>query len=119
MLLAFRRDRHSWTWRITALAVAPYVAGFAAYGIYIMQDPQSFWRQMSGNVSGLAGEASGMTRFGGLKQPLTALRREVLDRYLSTFMGGSWRDPYRPQLLILLLYFGGAMVACIDRGIRR
>ena len=43
----------------------------------------------------------------------------MLNRYLSTFSGGSWKDVYRPQLVILSLYWGGAIVALIDGKIRR
>jgi hypothetical protein len=117
-LLAFRLDRRRLSWRTAALACLPYAAGLAAYGAYALQDLPSFFRQLSGNVSGLAGEATGSTRFGGLTEPWVALRGEILNRYISAFVGGSWKDAYRPQLLILLLYWGGAIVAVLDNQIR-
>src|SRR5207253_5199576 len=46
-------------------------------------------------------------------------RAEILDRYMSTFIGGAWEDAYRPQLLILLFYWGGVIVAVLDSHIRR
>ena len=101
------------------MACLPYAIGLAGYSAYALQDWPSFIRQLSGNVSGLAGEASGSTRFGGLAHPWTALRAEILGRYMSTFVGGSWTDAYRPQLLILMLYWGGAIVAVLDSKIRR
>lgn len=118
-LLAFRLDRWRLSWGVVALACLPYAAGLAGYGAYALQDWPSFVRQLSGNVSGLAAEATGSTRFGGLTHPGAALRAEILDRYLSTFVGGSWKDAYRPQLLILLFYWGGALVAVLDSQIRR
>jgi hypothetical protein len=119
VLLAFRLDRGRLNWRVAVLASLPYAAGLAGYSVYALQDWPSFVRQLSGNVSGLAGEATGSTRFGGLMHPWAALRAEILNRYMSTFIGGSWKDPYRPQLLILLFYWGGAIVAVLDRQIRR
>ena len=119
VLLAFRLDRRRWSWRDWALACLPYAAGLAGYGAYALQDLPSFFRQLSGNVSGLAGEATGSTRFSGLMHPWIALRDEILNRYLSTFSGGSWKGVYGTQVLILILYWGGAIVAVMDSGIRR
>jgi hypothetical protein len=89
------------------------------YSAYALEDLPSFFRQLSGNVSGLAGEATGTTRFGGLLHPWSALRREILLRYLSAFSGDSWISPYRFQLLVLLVYWGGVVVAVVDRNVRR
>jgi len=119
VLLAIRLDRSRLSWRLAAFACLPYAASLAGYGAYALQDWPSFVRQLSGNVSGLAGEASGSTRFSGLAHPWVALRAEILDRYMSTFVGGSWTDAYRPQLLILMLYWGGVIVAVLDSKIRR
>ena len=119
ILLALRLDRGRLSWRVAVWACLPYAAGLAGYSAYALQDLPSFYRQLSGNVSGLAGEATGSTRFGGLAHPWAALRAEILDRYMSAFAGDSWKNPYRSQLLILLLYWGGAIVAVLDRKIRR
>jgi len=119
VLLALQVDRSRLNWRLVAFGLVPYSIGLAVYAGYAMQDPQSFFRQLSGNVSGLAGEASGTTRFDGLLHPLSALWRELLYRYMSAFNGTSWRNPYRSQVLILLLYWGGAMVAILDRRVRQ
>ena len=118
-LLAFRFDRDRWNWRQAVLAALPYTFGIAGYSIYALEDLPTFLRQLSGNVSGLAGEATGTTRFDGLAHPLSALRRELLDRYLSSFIGTSWTNPYRAEFLVLLAYLGGAIVALLDRRIRR
>ena len=118
VFLAFRLDGERLRWGFLALAIAPWITGLAAYGAYALQDFPSFVRQLSGNVSGLSGEATGSTRFDGLLHPLSALSREFLDRYISAFSGDSWRNPYRTQLVILSLYFGGVIVALLDRRVR-
>jgi len=119
LLLGFLFDRERWNLRQMVLASLPYAVGIAAYGTYALQDLPTFLRQLSGNVSGLAGEATGSTRFDGLAHPLSALRRELLERYVGSFIGNSWTSPYRSELLVLLLYWGGAIVALLDRRVRR
>lgn len=119
IFLAIRNDRERLTWMDLPLAMAPCLAGLGAYGIYAMHDFSGFVRQLTGNVSGVAGEATGSTRFSGLLHPLTALRRELLDRYMSAFNGDSWHNPYRTQLIVLSVYWGGVIVALVDRRIRR
>lgn len=118
VFLAVRLDRERLSWSSLALGLLPCVAGLVAYGAYVLQDFPSWVRQLSGNVSGVAGEAAGSTRFSGLLHPLDALRRELLDRYMSAFNGDSWTNPYRTQLVILGLYWGGVIVALLDRRIR-
>jgi hypothetical protein len=118
VFLAFRFDRERLSWSSCALAMAPCAVGLAAYGAYALEDWPSYVRQITGNVSGVAGEATGSTRFKGLSHPLLALRGELLDRYMSAFNGDSWSNPYRTQLVILALYWGGVIVALIDRRIR-
>ncbi len=118
-LLALWLDRKRWNWRWLALAGLPYAVGLAAYGAYALQDFPSFLRQLSGNVSGLAGEATGSSRFSGILRPWSAFYREIANRYVSAFYGRDWKDPERLQLLVLLVYWGGALVALLDRKIRR
>jgi 4-amino-4-deoxy-L-arabinose transferase-like glycosyltransferase len=118
VLLMFRFDRQRWSWRFLPLAAAPYAVGLAGYGAYALEDLPAFVRQLSGNVSGLAGEASGTTRFGGLVHPWSSFSREVQLRYIGAFIGKSWTNPYRAEMVVLLLYWGGAVVALIDRRIR-
>ena len=118
VFLAFRFDRGRLNWGSLALAMTPCIVGLAAYGAYAMQDFPGFLRQLMGNVSGVAGEATGSTRFQGLLHPLSAMRRELLDRYMSAFNGDSWKNPYRTQLVILSLYWGAVIVSLVDRRIR-
>ena len=119
IVTALQLDRRRLTWRIVTLAALPYLAGAAGYGVYILQDPRLFARQFFGNVSGLAGEASNLTRFSGLRDPLGALRREVVERYGNAFNAiGAW-TPARLQGLVLIAYFGSVLVALMDAGLRR
>ena len=118
VLLIFRFDRQLWRWQFLPLAALPYMIGLAGYAAYALEDWPSFVRQLSGNVSGLAGEAAGTTRFGGLLHPWTSFSREVQLRYISAFIGKSWRSPYRAEIVVLLLYWGGATVALLDRRVR-
>jgi len=118
IFLIFRFDRERWSWRLLPLAALPYAIGLAGYGAFALQDLPSFVRQLSGNVSGLAGEAAGTTRFGGLLHPWSSFSREVQMRYISAFIGKSWTSPYRAEMVVLLLYWGGAAVALLDRRVR-
>jgi 4-amino-4-deoxy-L-arabinose transferase-like glycosyltransferase len=118
VLLMFRFDRQPWRWQFLPLAALPYMIGLAGYAAYALEDWPSFVRQLSGNVCGLAGEAAGTTRFGGLLHPWTSFSREVQLRYISAFIGKSWRSPYRAEIVVLLLYWGGATVALLDRRVR-
>jgi 4-amino-4-deoxy-L-arabinose transferase-like glycosyltransferase len=118
VLLMLRFDRRRWSWRFLPLAALPYAIGLAGYGAYALEDWPSFVRQLSGNVSGLAGEATGTTRFGGLLHPWSSFSREVQIRYISAFIGKSWTSPSRAEMVVLLLYWGGAAVALLDRRVR-
>ncbi|HEY1341842.1 MAG TPA: glycosyltransferase family 39 protein [Bryobacteraceae bacterium] len=111
VLIAISLDRSRLRWRYAWLAVLPYAAGAAAYGVYIARDAGLFLRQFFGNVSGLAGEASNVTRFSGLRAPLTALWREIYERYAAAFAD--------QQIPVLLLYWGAVLVILTDRRLRR
>src|SRR5581483_3212437 len=55
-LLMLYYDRRRLGIRSLALMAAPYVAGLAAWGIYILQAPADFVHQFGGNISGIASE---------------------------------------------------------------
>ena len=65
-------------WRFSPLL--PYLVCAAAWSINIAQAPEDFFRKLSGNISGLDGCIAETSRGGGLKDPITAIRREVMDR---------------------------------------
>ncbi len=81
VILMVLHDRSRIGWRHLLGAGAAYLVGLALWGIYILQDPVSFYRQFTGNVSGIAGEFTTSTRWSGLLSPLTALKREYFLRY--------------------------------------
>jgi len=111
-------DRDRLRMRLVLLAALPYLLLGAAYGIYIMQAPADFLRQFGGNISGLGGEITDITRFGGLKAPWTAVKREFMERWVTSFsLGGQW-SVYQVRILVLIVYFGAVVVALIDRTLR-
>jgi hypothetical protein len=87
------------------LAAAPYLIGFACYGLYVIQSPHLFFAQLSGN---------GGWRFWGITNPLGAIRLEVAERYLSLSAGGS---SYL-KLPLMLAYAAGVLGAALTREIR-
>src|SRR5262249_26862197 len=96
-----------------SLAAVPYLLAGAAYGIYILQAPQDFFRQVGGNFSGFAGEAGSPGRFHSLLSPLPNLWEEWQSRYLPAFRGA-----FRLQLFILILYVAGLLSPVIDPDLR-
>jgi len=85
--------------RSLAAAGAPYLAGMAAWGLYIMRDPSSFRAQFGGNA---AARYDGLLLF---KAPWTVIRREVTSRYLGYYGAASYSTGLsRLKLLILFTY---------------
>ncbi|MBI2680595.1 MAG: glycosyltransferase family 39 protein [Candidatus Solibacter usitatus] len=96
-----------------ALAVVPYLIAAALYGIYVLQAPHDFVRQFQGNITGIAGELGGGTRFHSLLAPLAGLLEEWQARYLPAFGG-----PFSLQLFILFLYAAGTTSSVLDPDFR-
>jgi 4-amino-4-deoxy-L-arabinose transferase-like glycosyltransferase len=119
-ILALLHDRSRIRWRHLLAAGVPYLMGLALWGIYILQDPVSFHRQFTGNVSGIAGEFTTSTRWSGLLSPLAAFKREFFLRYGSMF---GWYEsglsPNRLQLLVLLAYTLGVLGTLATASLRR
>ena len=119
-ILALLYDRSRMGWRHLLAAGIPYLMGLAMWGIYILQDPVSFSRQFTGNVSGFAGEYTTSTRWSGLLSPLAAFKRECFLRYGSRF---GWYEsglsPNRLQLLVLLAYTLGVLGTLVIPSLRR
>jgi hypothetical protein len=119
-ILALLHDRSRIGWRHLLAAGMPYLLGLAAWGIYILQDPVSFSRQFTGNVSGVAGEFTTSTRWSGLLSPLAAFKRECFLRYGSRF---GWYESglslNRLQLLVLLAYTLGVLGTLMSASLRR
>ncbi len=120
VILMVLHDRSRMGWRHLLAAGAAYLVGLALWGIYIFQDPVSFYRQFTGNVSGIAAEFTTSTRWSGLLSPLTALKREYFLRYGVMFgryergLSLNWF-----QLLVLLAYTLGVLGAVMMPSLRR
>ena len=117
--LVLRLDRRRLTPRTVAFAILPFAIGAAAYSVYIAQAPGDFWRQFTGNISGIAGESEDLKRFYALKAPLSAIKDEFMLRYVSAFSaGGDWSSPFQLQIIVLIAYGGAVVSALIDRKLR-
>ena len=100
--------------RSLAAAAAPYLAGMAAWGLYIMRDLPSFRAQFGGNA---AARYDGLLLF---RAPWTAIRREVAGRYLSYYGAASYNAGLsRLKLLILVTYLAAIIGILLVRKLRR
>jgi 4-amino-4-deoxy-L-arabinose transferase-like glycosyltransferase len=118
--LVLKLDRRKLRATDFTFAILPFALAAGCYGLYIAEAPGDFWRQMSGNISGIAGESEGLRRFSALVAPLSAIKDEVLFRYVSAFSaGGDWSSPFQFQIIVLMAYFGAVVSALIDRKLRR
>ncbi|MCX6646007.1 MAG: glycosyltransferase family 39 protein [bacterium] len=87
------------------LALVPYVIGFGAWGLYILQDPQAFYDQFISHID---------RKMWGYTSILGSLKTEIVNRYLfdygihskSTLIGKS-------KALILLAYLIGIIGAVL------
>ncbi|MGA7415632.1 MAG: glycosyltransferase family 39 protein [Bryobacteraceae bacterium] len=118
--LALKLDRRHLTPVVVLLAVLPFAIAATAYGLYIAQAPDDFWRQFTGNISGIAGESEGVRRFYALGSPLSAMKDELMFRYVSAFSaGGDWSSPFQLQVVVLIAYGGALVSILIDRRLRQ
>lgn len=102
-----------------AIALVPYLIGGSAWGLYILQDPQSFYRQFFANAVMGSDQHTG-SRFVGLFSPLTGLRLELAQRYVANFgFGPRDTSATRIKILFLFLYVFGVVGSLLVREIRR
>lgn len=80
--LVLKLDRRRLTPLGIVFAIAPFAIAAASYGLYIAQAPEDFWRQFTGNISGIAGESEGIKRFYALGSPFSAIKDELMFRYV-------------------------------------
>jgi hypothetical protein len=94
-----------------ALGSLPYAIGAVGWGIYISHDQQLFRKIFLGS--------SAAGRLSGILNPLVALEREVIIRYLSPFglFGHSW--VLKAKLLIPIIYLTGALLVLLLSPVRR
>jgi 4-amino-4-deoxy-L-arabinose transferase-like glycosyltransferase len=78
--LALLLDRPRMKLSHLVVAGLPYLLGAAAYAPYVMRDLPLFVTQLSGNGGG---------RLWGLANPLSAIKVELIDRYLGSSSGGA------------------------------
>lgn len=94
------------------LASAPYLAGGIGWGLYILKAPEFFKAQIGGNGAG---------RFQGLTSPLSAIRREFINRYVEFYagLGPNLSRLHRLKVVIVITYISGLIGALALPGIRR
>jgi hypothetical protein len=103
-------DRGRLKWKHVLLATVPYVVGAVAWGLYILQSPQSFAGQFLDQTAG---------RAPGLTAPLTALKEEFTNKYLEAFGFASYSTGVARLKILILVAYGVAIVGAIFvRGIR-
>jgi 4-amino-4-deoxy-L-arabinose transferase-like glycosyltransferase len=104
-------DRRHIRWADAFLALTPYLAGLAAWGLYIRHDSQAFAAQFFGN-------AKAQTRLLVIHSPLAALKLELMTRYLDGY--GFYADGWKKlRALPLLLYAAAFLGSLFVRVIRR
>jgi 4-amino-4-deoxy-L-arabinose transferase-like glycosyltransferase len=111
LLLQFYYDRNRLRWPQMVPIALPYLIGGAAWSAYILQDPESFWAQFSGNSAG---------RLWPLKYPLLALRREITGRFLPAY--GILPEAHRVgklRIVVLIVYMAAVLGLWWPRAVRR
>jgi uncharacterized membrane protein len=103
MLVALIWDRPRLRFPDLLLGALPYLLLFAAWGLYIANDPGLFRQQFGGNASG---------RFDGVLAPLHALAREINVRYLAG-------EHSVLRAVLLLPYLIGIAAACAVAPLRQ
>ncbi len=116
LVFMIRFDRGRLGLRHIALSAVPYLAGGAAYGIYILQAPADFAAQFFYNAN-LGRRAEGW------RSPLTALYREIVERYAQGY-GLRGHEPGHAgpiflKSLALAEYVAGLLLALTVPAVRR
>ena len=112
-------DRKRIGFKHVGVALVPYVIGAAAWGLYILQDPSSFYSQFFANAT-MGNDENTSGRFVGLFSPLTGLRLELTQRYLGNFgLGRRDMGATHLKILFLLLYVFGVFGSLLIREVRR
>jgi hypothetical protein len=112
LFLMFYFDRSRIRFKHLVLGALPYLVGAACWALYISRAPEFFKAQMEGNGSG---------RFRGLVSPLTAVRREIVNRYLEFYagLGPNLSPTHRFKVVILITYLIAIVGAVSVRSIRQ
>jgi len=112
LFLMFYFDRQRIRFKHLVLGAMPYLFGGVCWGLYILQAPEIFKVQFSGNGAG---------RFRGLTDPLWALRTEFINRYLEFYagFGSNLTFLHRFKVVILITYVIGIVGAISVQAIRQ
>jgi len=104
--LTFYFDRARLEWRHAAIALIPYAIGGTAFGWYVLQDPDLFVTQFSGNA-----RDAGRLRL--LATPWQAFWLEMTERYFGHFSGFSPMAPkvLRVKIVLTLTYLAALALA--------
>jgi 4-amino-4-deoxy-L-arabinose transferase-like glycosyltransferase len=119
LMLYLDRSRIGLRADLVAAIALPYVAGLAAWGVYILRAPADFVRQFTGNISGIAAEFTTATRGYALTHPFSAFKREYVLRYGGNFGWFSTTRADRIELFALLVYTAAVLYCLATPSIRR
>jgi hypothetical protein len=115
MFLMIALDRKRIRFAYLVACSAPYLAGTAAFGLYIMQSPQSFVAQWLWQVR--------EKYRGSWFAPLEPIRREVVDRYVQAYglgtHGSGVSGPVALKATVLAAYIVAALLLLGNRELRR
>ena len=104
-------DRSRLRFRYFAVAAVPYLAGAALWSVYILKGPGEFLAQYGGNSA---------ERLWPLKAPLVALKREIAERIVGSYLAGAAATSLaRLRLLVLAAYAGAVALAAFRPELRR
>jgi 4-amino-4-deoxy-L-arabinose transferase-like glycosyltransferase len=114
LMIALDRKRIRFAYLVACSA--PYLAGAAAFGFYIMQSPQSFVAQWLWQIR--------MKSRGNLGfAPVESIRREVVERYVQAYglgaHGSGVSGPVALKATVLAAYIAAALLLLGNRELRR
>ncbi len=111
ILLQLYFDRHRLRWPLLVPIALPYLIGGAAWSAYILQAPEFFWAQFSGNSAG---------RLWPLLSPLLALRQEIANRLLPAYgiLPGAHRVG-KLRIVVPIVYAAAVLSLGWPRAVRR
>jgi 4-amino-4-deoxy-L-arabinose transferase-like glycosyltransferase len=121
LLLTLYFDRRRIGWRNFWLLAVPYATALSAWGLYILQAPSQFARQILGNIGGIGTEFTGVNRLAGMTSllgALKALKGEYFLRYGVPFGWSSTGAAERIQLFALLIYTLGVAGCLLTPSLR-
>ncbi len=102
--------------KLLFVAASPYLVGGAAFGLWVMQDPQAFKDQFIDNAM-MGG------RMSGFSSPLSNILREFTERYPHAFglrdNSSGHSGPIYLKSLILIGYTAGILGLILIRDLRR